>query len=315
MFFCEIGYILRLGAAGGREYNVVILVSMKTTQILRTMLSNLGAAVLFLTGCRETQQPRSDHPRLARGVTLQDVSFFSAALNSQMTYRVFLPANLAPGQKLPVVYLLHGQGDDYRSWSNYSDIARYSALVPRGGLILVMPEGASSYYMNAAGKPRDRYEDYLADDLISDVEARLPAARGRASRAIIGISMGGFAAVKLALSRPELFVFAGALSPAIDVPRRRFTFKRAEQWWRFKTIFGSWGSETRNSSDPFLLVQTASPAATPYFYLSAGEQEPLMEPNLRFAALLRERHFSYEFHSMPGGHDWGEWNGQLPGCF
>jgi len=287
---------------------------MKKEQILRATLT-LAILVVFFTGCRAIRQALPDKPRLAPGVSVQDVTFYSAALKPQMPYRVFLPARLAPGQKLPVAYLLHGGGGDFRNWSNYSDVASYAAVARSGGLILVMPEGDSSYYLNAAEKPDDRYEDYLVHDLISDVESRFPAAAGRENRAVIGVSMGGFAAVKLALTRPDLFVFAGGISPAIDVPSRRFTFRHAAQWWRFRTIFGPWGSKTRQEADPFLLMQTADPAKTPYLYLTAGEQEPLLDPNRRFASLLHDRHFSYEFQTKPGGHDWGEWNAQIPGCF
>ena len=228
-----------------------------------------------------------------------------------MPYRAFLPKNLAAGEKLPVVYLLHGGGGNFRDWSNDSDVAHYAAQ----GLILVMPEGDSSYFMNAAGKPEDRYEDYLVRDLVSDVEARFHTATGRENRAIVGVSMGGFAAVKLALTRPELFAFAGALSPAIDVPSRKFSLKRIEQWSRFRAIFGPSGSKLRQSSDPFFLVGSVNPAVTPYLYVTAGQQEALLEPNRRFAARIGQLHFSYEFHIRPGGHDWTEWNSQVPGCF
>ena len=284
---------------------------MKNFQILRSTVLALGLVALSLGGCRTPQLLQADHPRFVPGVTVQDVNFFSAALQRQMPYRVFLPAKLVPGQKLPVVYLLHGGNGGYRDWSNDSDVSQYAAR----GLILVMVEGAFSYYMNAVGKPEDKYEDYLVNDLISDVEARFPAARGRENRAIVGISMGGFAAIKLALSRPELFVFVGAISPSIDILHRRFSIRRTGEWWRIRTIFGPDGSKSRQSRDPFLLVQSANPAVTPYIYLTAGELEPLLEPNRRFAARLREYHFAYEFHTKPGGHDWGEWDSQIPGCF
>jgi S-formylglutathione hydrolase FrmB len=284
---------------------------MKNFQILRSTVLALGLVALSLGGCRTPQLLQADHPRLVPGVTVQDVNFFSAALQRQMPYRVFLPAKLVPGQKLPVVYLLHGGNGGYRDWSNDSDVSQYAAR----GLILVMVEGAFSYYMNAVGKPEDKYEDYLVNDLISDVEARFPAARGRENRAIVGISMGGFAAIKLALSRPELFVFVGAISPSIDILHRRFSIRRTGEWWRIRTIFGPSGSKSRQSRDPFLLVQSANPAVTPYIYLTAGEQEPLLEPNRRFAARLREHNFAYEFHTKPGGHDWGEWDSQIPSCF
>jgi S-formylglutathione hydrolase FrmB len=281
---------------------------MKNKQILRLILLLLGVLALSLAGCHTAKQLLPDHPRMAPGVALQDVTFYSTALQRQMPYRVFLPAKLSPGQKLPVVYLLHGGNGGFRDWSNDSDVARYAAK----GLILVMPEGAFSYYQNAALKPEDKYEDYLTHDLIADVEARFPAARDRDHRAIIGISMGGFATVKLALTRPELFAFIGAFSPSIDVCERRYHLM---QWWRLTAIFGRFGSKTRHSADPFVLVQSANPALTPPIYMTAGESEPLLAPNRRFAALLKQRGFSYEFHPLPGGHDWGEWDSQLPGCF
>jgi len=232
-----------------------------------------------------------------------------------MPYRVYLPATLSPGEVLPVVYLLHGAGESFRSWSNNTEVAQYALTAKSGGLILVMPDGASSYYMNAVEKPDDKYEDYLVSDLISDVESRFPAAKGRNNRAIVGVSMGGFAAVELALTRPDLFVFAGAISPAVDVPSRRFTLKRAGQWWRFRGVFGAMGSKTRQAADPFILVRSADPLVTPYLYLTAGENEALLDPIRRFAARLGERRFGYELHTAPGGHDWGEWDKQIPGCF
>lgn len=63
------------------------------------------------------------------------------------------------------------------------------------------------------------------------------------------------------------------------------------------------------------LIRSADPAKTPYIYLTVGESEPLLEPNRRFADELKQRHFNSEFHTMPGGHDWNEWNMQLSGCF
>jgi putative tributyrin esterase len=271
----------------------------------------VGISCLALAGCRATPPARPDHPRLAPGAAMKDVTFHSAALDRDMTYRVFLPAQIAPGRRLPVVYLLHGRGTDFREWSNESDAATYAAR----GLILVMPEGNSSYYTNSAAKPRDRYEDYLVQDLIADVEARFPVAPGRENRAIVGVSMGGFGAVKLALARPELFVFAGGISTAVDAPTRRFDWRRWQQGMLFRSIFGPAGSASRRRNDPFALVETADVARTPYLYLTAGEQEPLLEPNRRFAALLKKRGFAYEFHTKPGGHDWGQWNAQAPGCF
>jgi putative tributyrin esterase len=228
-----------------------------------------------------------------------------------MQYRVIQPLNIANGRKLPVVYLLHGGGGGFRDWSNYSDVARYAEK----GLILVMPEGESSYYTNAVDPPRDRYEDYIIHDLITDVETRFPAAPGRSNRALIGISMGGFGAVKLALHHPDLFGFAAGLSSAIDVTRRAFTVKRYHQSRHYEAIFGPSGSSTRRDNDPFVLARSADPDVAPYFFLTCGEQEGLLPANREFAALLSQRHFHFEFHTVRGGHDWNQWDSWLPALF
>jgi putative tributyrin esterase len=267
--------------------------------------------LLLSVACNRKQEPRPDHPRLTPKVAMRDVTFHSVALNRDMTYRVVLPASVAAGQRLPVVYLLHGGDGGFRDWSNYSDVAQFAER----GLILVMPEGNSSYYTNAVDPPQDHYEDYIVSDLIADVESKFPAATARSDRAIVGVSMGGFGAVKLALRRPGLFAFAGGISSAIDVPRRSFSIRRLQQSRHYDAIFGPSGSATRHDNDPFVLARIADPGRAPYLFLSCGEQEGLLPSNREFASLLARRHFQYEFHSASGGHDWTQWNERLPGLF
>jgi S-formylglutathione hydrolase FrmB len=188
-----------------------------------------------------------------------DVTFPSASLHRDMPYRVILPASIPVNQKLAVAYLLHGGGGGYRDWSNYSDVTRFAEQ----SLVLVMREGNSSYYVNAAERPQDRSEDYITKDLIRNVESRFPAASGRENRAIIGVSMGGFGAVVLALKHPDLFAFAGGMSSALDVPTRRFSLRRVAQYRAHAQIFGPWGSETRITSNPYHLAESVDPAKTP----------------------------------------------------
>jgi putative tributyrin esterase len=287
------------------------------TQFKRSFLLLLVSGVLaivaagwFLTSRHKSSEVVIDHPRLSPGVAMRDVTFYSQALQRDMHYRVLMPGNAAD-RNLPIVYLLHGGGGTFRDWSNYSDVAQFAAT----GLLLVMPQGDYSYYTNAALRPQDRYEDYLVNDLPADVERRFPARSDRDSRAIAGVSMGGFGAVKLALQHPEKFIFAGALSAAIDVPRRRFTWRRLNQSRSYREMFGPDGSESRRHNDPFLLAPAAKPKAVPYFYLTCGRQESLLAPNREFAALLERYQIAHEFHDVPGEHDWNQWNAQLPGLF
>lgn len=285
---------------------------MRDGRSLRFFVACLCAISLLLTACnKKKQEGQPDHPRLSPSVAMRDVTFRSAALNRDMPYRVVLASTISAGTKLPVVYLLHGGGGNFRDWSNYARLASFAER----GLILVMPEGDDSYYVNAAERPGDRYEDYIVNDLIADVESRFPAAARRETRAIVGVSMGGYGAVKLALSHPDLFVFAGGISPAVDVPSRPFSMKRIWQWRHHSSIFGPWGSQTRRDGDPFVLAHSADPGRTPYLYLTCGDKEGLLSANRNFAALLGRRHFQYEFHVAPGGHNWSQWDERLPGVF
>jgi putative tributyrin esterase len=289
----------------------MIVFPMRAGRSLRFIVCLCAVSLLLAACSSKKQKAPPDQPRLTPNVAMRDITFRSSALNRDMQYRIILPATIPQGAKLPVVYLLHGGGGSFRDWSNYSDSAKFAER----GLILVMPEGNDSYYVNAVERPQDRYEDFIVKDLIADVESRFPVAAGRATRAIVGVSMGGYGAVKLALSHPGQFVFAAGISPAVDVPSRPFSIKRIQQWRHHRSIFGPWGSEARRSGDPFVLARSANPARTPYLFLTCGEQEGLLPANRNFAGLLERPHFRYEFHVVPGGHDWNQWDARLPSVF
>lgn len=269
------------------------------------------ALVILLSACRQSPHPLIDQPRLAPGTRMQDVVFHSIALDRDMPYRVILPAQISPGHRLPVVYLLHGFGDSWKSWSNQSDVAQYAAR----GLILVMIEGGISYYMNSATSKNDRYEDYFLHDLVPDVERRFPAISSRSGRAIIGISMGGFAVLKFALSNPDQFAVAAALSPPVDILHRPFRLQRWGEWWRIRGIFGPRNSATCASRDPLALVHSVPPETAPFIYLGAGKGEPLLGPIRQFSQTLNRLDLPHELHENPGAHEWSQWNRQIPEVF
>lgn len=275
--------------------------------LVRTLLCLF--VVLCLASCHRVQQPPTDHPRLTPNVTLRDITFHSSSLDRAAIYRVIVPKIFPTSGKLPVAYLLHGGGGNFREWSNDSDVSRFAEQ----GFILVMPDAESSYYTNAVDHPDDRFEDYLVKDLIADVETRFPADPSR--RAVIGNSMGGFGAIKLALKYPGLYIFVGALSPAIDVPSRPFSIKRISQYRQHAAIFGAWGSQTRRDNDPFVLARSANPNKVPYMFITCGDQESLLPSNRQFSRLLEERHFHFEFHQEQGGHNWNQWNPLLVEVF
>jgi putative tributyrin esterase len=266
----------------------------------------LWATLSCLYSCRKGEE-RQVSVILPPLTVLHDKTFHSEALGHDVTYRVIEPASLPSTAPVQVVYLLHGNGSGFREWSTSSSIAQLA----ESGYVLVMPEGHSSYFMNSASKSNERYEDFVTRDLIADAERDLRGPPDRLHRSIVGVSMGGFAAIVLALKHPDLYSFVGALSPPVDMPRRAFTFRRISQSLGIRAIFGPEG--TRAANDPFALAGTANVGSAPFLFLSVGEQESLAEPVKRFDALLRTRRIPHEFHIAPGGHDWQQWNRQLPG--
>lgn len=270
---------------------------------------------LFLTLCLSCSQqqppPRPDNPRLTSRVVMQDVSFRSVALQRDVVYRVIIPNEISHARKLTAVYLLHGGGGGYRDWSNYSDVAQYA----EAGFVLVMPEGESSYWINSADRKQDRYEDFIVNDLLNDVQHRFPVSSNRNARAIVGVSMGGFGAVTLGLKHPDLFRFVGGISSALDVPTRPFSFKRIAQWRHHRSIFGSWNGQHQQENDPYVLARHADPGSAPFFFLTCGDQEGLLPANRRLASQLQERQVPFLFRTAAAGHNWQEWNQQLPELF
>src|SRR5258707_11637419 len=133
-----------------------------------------------------------------------------------MPYRVVLPKDYVASEiRYPVLYLLHGYTGHYRSFEAHSNLTRY---LDRYQLIVVSIEGENSWYINSATNPKEKWEDYFLRDVISDAQERFRINGGDA-RAIAGISMGGYAAINIALKNPGLFFFSASLSGSLSAAR------------------------------------------------------------------------------------------------
>src|SRR6187401_859040 len=201
------------------------------------------ALVLFLA------QPPVSQP-------YRDDAVASAALGRTMKYRVLLPSDYATsGGQYKTLYLLHGLTGDYMDWSTRTDLARMAHGLP---LVIVMPDGENSWYVNTADKG-PRFEDYIADDLVKDVERKYRVIRSRYGRAIAGLSMGGYGALRIALKRPGVFVAAGGFSSALGVTDPKFAENLASFREELSRIFGPAGSEARAANDILLIAGSAKP--------------------------------------------------------
>lgn len=273
----------------------------------RTILIGI---LLVLTGCHREQQATVEIVTTDSTVTVTDVRFPSPAIGGLLWYRVVVPS-VAPGERLPALYFLHGINSSPEEITRQSEIVK---LAVQSRLIVVMPEGKFSYYTNARHKSHARWEDAITQDLPRDVAARFPVMTEREHRGIAGISMGGYGAAKMALKHPEMYSFAGAMSGALDITRRPLTVKRWGQSWRIVTIFGA-STKTRMDEDVFtLLVRIPDPRGTRWF-VSSGVRDPLHDVATRFAAALGRRDAEVDVVDTPGAHDWQDWNAALPQLF
>lgn len=242
-------------------------------------------------------------------VTLQDHRFHSTSLQREMPYRVALPAGYPHGAaRYPVLYLLHGLDGHYTDWTERTSLASHLAGI---NLIVVMPEGANSWYVNWLEGTRERWEDYLAGDLVAEIDARFATMPDRAARFIAGLSMGGYGAIRMGLKHPERYAAAASLSGAFNITRLD-TFGwteglRAE----FAQAFGPQGSERRAADDVFALAKRASPAGLPFFYIDCGAGDTFLPANRELAAILQERKLPYEYRETPGAHNWAYWDRQI----
>jgi putative tributyrin esterase len=255
-------------------------------------------------------------PMLAQAASaarVESVPFKSASFGTTMAYHVILPVDYqaAPSTRYPVLYLLHGLSDHATMWTDRTNVVDYAA---HHRLIIVTPEGNNGWYTDSASVPNERYESYLFEELIPDVQKRYRTLEEGYGRAVAGLSMGGYGAMKLALKHPDEFAFAASMSGALNAAR--FTDQDGGGWelvpQSIRRAFGPEGSSTRAANDVFALLRSLAPGRPlPYLYLDCGTEDGLIESNRGFTALLLEKKIPHEFHEVPGVHNWEFWDKRI----
>jgi putative tributyrin esterase len=248
-------------------------------------------------------------PAKAVSPRVQERIFHSKALNRDMHYIVVLPVDYGRSQqKYPALYLLHGWAGDYTNWVKLTNLVEYSGRHP---MIIVAPDAQNSWYVNSATVPRDRFEDYIVNDLIPEIDSRWRTIASPQRRAIAGLSMGGYGAVLFGLKHPGLFAVVGSVSGAFDgpagiehvMPDLRESTDRA---------FGPVGNTTRIDNNIYSLLAKAGQTGIPYLFLDCGSQDPLLPSNRKFVEDLSLKNVPYEYHEYPGAHTWEFWENSLP---
>lgn len=274
------------------------------------LLRRARVPLLFLT----LFLPLSAQAQTSEPNRVETVKFASKLVGATLPYDVVLPSDYgsSPRTRYPVLYLLHGLTGHYTDWTTRTNVADYAAQYR---LIIVTPEGNDGWYTDSAGVPSDKYESYILNELIPDVDARYRTIQARYGRAIAGPSMGGYGAFKFALKYPDRFVFAGSMSGAFGVTG--YTDKdRGAGWDTFLKLFGPLDSPTRKANDLFELTRSLSAtriASLPYLYFDCGTEDSphIFNPNRELSNLFVEKKIPHEYRELAGNHSWAYWDQQV----
>lgn len=272
-------------------------------------------ALLFVVSSCQAQT--SAPVAVAAAARVETVKFESKLVGKPLPYNVVLPPLYdAPGSRTlryPVVYLLHGLAGGYADWVSRTRLAEHAA---QHRFIIVTPEGENNWYTDSATVPTDKFETYILEELIPDVERKFRALPAREGRAIAGLSMGGYGALKFGIKHPQQFAFAASLSGAFDAAAwdandpELLAFVRPS----IARTYGAMDTPTRAANDLYKLINALSPeriAALPYIYLDCGTEDFLIGSNRAFSELLLRRKIPHEFRQLPGSHSWPYWDAQV----
>ncbi len=223
--------------------------------------------------------------------------FLSPALQREMGYCLILPVDYESSQRsYPVLYLLHSLFGSENDWLANTRIADYARSL---ALIIVMPEADDSWYTNSVADPRNRYEDYVFNDLIAEIDGKYRTRKARDARFIAGLSMGGYGAIKAGLRDPRKFAVVGAFSSALDITRY------PSRWTTARLAFGD---AARADNDDYMLLGKADAGQLPYFFVSCGADDPLLHGSRELVSMMGDLHVRYEYHEFPGAHAWPFWD-------
>lgn len=279
----------------------------------RTSLAIVFVAVALSTAIASGSALVSATSQTPANPRVQTIQFESKLVGKTLPYNVLLPVNYnqpeSRSKRYPVIYLLHGFSGHYTNWLEKTKLVDYTAGYE---FIIVMPEGNDGWYTDSATVPTDKYESYIVQELIPDVEKRFRASSEREGRAIAGLSMGGYGAIKFGLKHPEMFALAASLSGAFSAATWDAKDPGAIST-SLKQAFGPADSATRAANDvPKLVRETKAKNTTlPYFYVDCGTEDHLFADNREFISLLVELKIPHEYRQLPGGHSWTYWDSQV----
>ncbi len=258
-----------------------------------------------------------------RGKVFETRTVKSTILKMDRKYSIYLPAGYDESdQSYPVLYLLHGSGDDHTGWVQFGQVQNIADRVIAEGLagpmIIVMPDantGTRGYFNAIQGN--FNYEDFFFKELIPHIEKTYRVRSERRYRAVAGLSMGGGGSIFYALHQPDVFAAAAPLSAStgnwdIEQFKQRMgnnnglaglSDKQIEDYYNRHSVEGI----IKNASaDDMKKIKSIR------WYISCGDDDFLYEGNSMMHIVFRKNEIPHEYRVKDGGHTWTYWRMELP---
>lgn len=252
------------------------------------------------------------------GKVFDNLSMTSKILKSERKFAIYLPPDYETSERrYPVLYLLHGAGDDQTGWVQFGEVLQITDKAILEGkatpMIIVMPDantGQRGYFNDIKGKWR--YEDFFFEELIPFVEKTYRIKGEKRYRAVAGLSMGGGGSFMYALHHPEMFSSACPLSAYIG----SLTVKELKDWLS-RTNESYTDSEIQTyyeHHNALSLIEntTKEQKNTVRWFIDCGDDDFLYEGNSLVHIAMRKKEIPHEFRIRNGGHSWTYWRESLP---
>lgn len=243
-------------------------------------------------------------------MALLSCEYYSNVIGMMSRMTVILPQGrlLGPrGERVPVLYLLHGLSDNETAWTRRTSIERYAE---KYNIAVVMPTTHRGWYTDAVNGYR--YYEHVAVEVPQMARAFFPLSDRREDNFIAGLSMGGYGAFKIATRNPQRFCAAASLSGALDVGERIAQVVDPKTVDEFVRIFGDLAAVRGTENDLFNTTQrmSALPAAQQVrLFQCCGTEDFLYAMNQRYREHVQTLPLTdYTYEEGPGDHSWEFWD-------
>jgi enterochelin esterase-like enzyme len=249
---------------------------------------------------------------------LDNLSLKSKILNMDRKYAIYLPPDYETSQRsYPVLYLLHGGGDDHTGWVQFGEVQHITDKAIREGtataMIIVMPDantGRRGYFNDIKGDWR--YEDFFFQELMPYVEKTYRIKAEKRYRAVSGLSMGGGGTFMYAMHHPELFAAACPLSASagpVTLDDAKTMYRRNNTALTDTAIAAYYA---KHSAVALINNMADSVKKSVRWYIDCGDDDFLYEGNALAHVAMRKKEIPHEFRIRDGAHNWTYWRNSLP---